>query len=141
MASHSQELQVKPFETSSTLKVLILALIGLGLISFGLGLFMDEERVWTSYLVSFFYFSCLGLGGLFFAAIQHITKAGWSSSIRRYAEAMTAFIPYIFVGGMIHYIFLTTRQLLLCLAQHHIHICNNAPTRAELVQTLLPQVP
>lgn len=101
MASHSNELQVKPFDTSSLLKVLILSLIGVGLLSFGLGLFLDEGRVWTSYLVSFFYFSCLGLGGLFFAAIQHITKAGWSSSIRRYAEAMTAFIPFILVGGLI----------------------------------------
>lgn len=101
MASHSQELQVKPFETSNKLKVLMLAFMGVGLIAFALGLMKDEERVWTSYLVSFFYFSCLGLGGLFFAAIQHITKAGWSSSIRRYSEAMTAFIPYILVGGLI----------------------------------------
>lgn len=101
MASHSHELQIRPFETSSTLKVLILGLIGVGLIAFGLGLFLSEERVWTSYLVSFFYFSCLGLGGLFFAAIQHITKAGWSTSIRRYAEAMTAFIPFILVGSLI----------------------------------------
>jgi hypothetical protein len=101
MASHSHDLQVKPFDTSSTLKVLILALIGIGLISFGLGLFLDEGRTWTSYLVSFFYFSCLGLGGLFFSAIQHLTKAGWSTSIRRYAEAMTSFIPFILVGGLI----------------------------------------
>lgn len=101
MASHSQDLQVKPFDPSSTLKILILGLIGIGLITFGLGLFLNEERTWTSYLVSFFYFSCLGLGGLFFAAIQHITKAGWSTSVRRYAEAMTSFIPFIFIGGLI----------------------------------------
>jgi hypothetical protein len=102
MASHSHhELQVKPFETSSVLKVSILGLIAVGLIAFGLGLFLDKERAWTSYLVSFFYFSCLGLGGLFFAAIQHLTKAGWSTSIRRYAEAMTSFIPFILVGGLV----------------------------------------
>lgn len=102
MASHSpQELQVKPFETPSVLKVVILVLMAIGIFTFGIGLLKSEERTWTSYLVSFFYFSCLGLGGLFFAAIQHITKAGWSSSVRRYAESMTSFIPFILVGGLI----------------------------------------
>ncbi len=95
------ELEVKPFQTSPRLKILIIALMGIGLLTFALGLFLNQERAWTSYLVSFFYFSCLGLGGLFFASIQHITKAGWSTSIRRYAEAMTSFVPFIVIGGII----------------------------------------
>ncbi|MCK6598573.1 MAG: molybdopterin oxidoreductase, partial [Bdellovibrionaceae bacterium] len=102
MANHGHHhLEVKAFTTPSTLKVLIIALIGVGLLSFGLGQYLNSERAWTSYLVSFFYFSCLGLGGLFFSAIQHITKAGWSSSVRRYAEAMTSFIPFILIGGLV----------------------------------------
>lgn len=102
MASHSHhDLEVKPFQTPAMLKVLTIALIGIGLLTFALGLFLDKERAWTSYLVSFFFFSCLGLGGLFFAAIHNITKAGWSTSVRRYAEAMTSFIPFILLGGLV----------------------------------------
>lgn len=102
MASHSHnELEVKTFQTPAQLRVLIIALIGIGLLTFALGLFLNKERTWTSYLVSFFYFSCLGLGGLFFAAIQHIAKAGWSTTVRRYAEAMSSFIPFILLGGIV----------------------------------------
>lgn len=99
--THSNDLQVKNFQLNSTFKAVIIALIGIGVITFGAGFFISKERIWTSYLVAFFYFSCLGLGGLFFSAIQHITKAGWSSSVRRYAESMTSFIPFILVGGLI----------------------------------------
>ncbi|MCB0370882.1 MAG: molybdopterin oxidoreductase [Bdellovibrionales bacterium] len=102
MASHGHnDLEVKPFQTSAGLRVLIIALIGIGLLTFAAGLFLNKERAWTSYLVSFFYFSCLGLGGLFFTAIQHLTKAGWSSTVRRYSEAMTSFIPFILIGGIV----------------------------------------
>lgn len=100
MAQH-QELLVKKFAPSQGLKTLAYGLVALGVLTFIVGLMKNPERMWTSYLTAFFYFTCLALGGLFFAAINNIAKAGWSVSIRRYSEAMTAFIPFILVGGLV----------------------------------------
>lgn len=98
---HSQGLHVGKFEASQRLKTTAFAFIGIGLLGLVIGLLKDQDRLWTSYLVAFFYVSCLGLGGLFFVAINHIANAGWSTSIRRLAEGMASFIPVIIVGSLI----------------------------------------
>lgn len=100
-ANHKHEIEVRKFELSKNLQLLIYGFLGIGIATIILALITkQQERLWTSYLVSFFYFSCLALGGLFFAAINHLTKAGWSVSVRRLSEAMTAFMPVILVGGL-----------------------------------------
>lgn len=73
-----------------------------GFLTFVVGLVaVDRERIWHSYLTSFFYFVSLGLGGLFFTALQHVTKAGWSVNIRRIAEAMARFVPWGLAGALL----------------------------------------
>ena len=102
MADHNHhDLHVSKFEAPAKLKTLSFALIAIGLLTFVIGLMKNPDRLWTSYLVSFFFISCLGLSGLFWVAINRAAKAGWSVSIRRFAEATTAFIPWIFVGGLV----------------------------------------
>ena len=102
MAGHNhQDLHVSKFEAPVKLKTLSFALVAIGLLTFVIGLMKNPDRLWTSYLVSFFFFSCLGLSGLFWVAINNVAKAGWSVSIRRFAEATTSFIPWIFVGGLV----------------------------------------
>ena len=100
-ANHHHELKVEKFQTPGNIKTLIAVLGVIGLLTFIISFIKTPERLWPAYLTAFFFFSCLGLGGLFFTAIHHVTKAGWSTSIRRYSEAMTAFIPFIFVGGIV----------------------------------------
>lgn len=100
-SNHAPELKVEKFVTSANLKTATWALMGIGLITFIIGFIRAPERLWPAYLTAFFYFACLGLGGLFFTSIQHIAKAGWSASIRRYSEAMTSFIPFILAGGLV----------------------------------------
>lgn len=100
-AHHSHELVVKKFEAPQALRTWSYAFILFGVITFAFGLMKNQERLWTSYLVAFFFFSCLALGGLFFVAINYAANAGWSSSIRRYAEALTSFLPVTLVGGVI----------------------------------------
>jgi hypothetical protein len=53
----------------------------------------DPTRTWMAYLVALFYFTSLALGGLFFTAIHHVTKAGWSVNIRRLTESFSVFLP------------------------------------------------
>ncbi len=73
----------------------------LGLVLFAAALSTDKARAWHSFLVSFFFFTNLGLGGLFFAAIQHTSKAGWSVNVRRFAESMTSFLPFAAIGALV----------------------------------------
>ncbi len=88
-----EKVDVNKFEVPNKFKSIYAACIFIGLITFLVGLFSAQERIWHSYLLSFFYFLCLALGGLFFTSLQHVANAGWSVNIRRYAEALTAFLP------------------------------------------------
>nr|BFD59298.1 membrane protein [Bdellovibrio sp. CKG001] len=102
MGEHNHvNLHVSKFEAPAKLKTLSFALIAIGILTFVIGLMKNQDRLWTSYLVAFFYFSCMAVSGLFWIAINNVAKAGWSVSIRRYAEATTSFIPAILVGGLI----------------------------------------
>lgn len=99
--NHSANLYIGKFEPSQRLKTLAFAFVAIGLIGFLVGLLKNQERLWTSYLVAFFFATCMGLGGLFWASVQNLSKAGWSVSIRRLSEGMSSFIPMILVGGLV----------------------------------------
>jgi hypothetical protein len=85
----------------SYFKWLSLVLVVIGVATFAIGVGSHPNRVWPAYLTSFFYFTTLAVGGLFFAAIQHATNAGWSVTTRRFVEAFASFIPVAFVFGLI----------------------------------------
>ena len=89
------------YTPSTRVKTIYSVAMFLGLILFALALVRDADRAWHSYLTAFFFFTCLGLGGLFFTAIQHAANAGWSVNIRRISEAMTAFIPIAAIGAVV----------------------------------------
>lgn len=90
-----------PLVVNPLIKTICAVLIFLGAVSFVALLFLNKDRAWHAYLTGYFYFTSLALGGLFFAAVQHMTKAGWSVNIRRLTESMAAFLPLAFVGGLI----------------------------------------
>ncbi len=106
------------FVPSAAIKTLYSVGILFGVLAFGAGLMRDPQRIWFSFLVSFFYFFCLGLGGLFFASLQHLTNAGWSVNIRRISESLAAFLPVgaiaavVLIFGSKHiYIWLDAKEL------------------------------
>ncbi len=43
-----------------------------------------------AYLVAFTFYFSIALGALFFVMLHHITRAGWSVTLRRLAEALSA---------------------------------------------------
>ncbi len=47
-----------------------------------------KQRFWASYLVAFSFVLTISLGNLFFVILQHLTRAGWSVTIRRPAEVL-----------------------------------------------------
>ena len=77
--NHHSELKLEKFEAPQGLKTAAYVCIVLGLIGLIMGFINNPERVWASYLVSFFYFACLSLGAMFFIAFNSVTNAGWSS--------------------------------------------------------------
>jgi hypothetical protein len=89
------------FVAGKGLRTLYSVAIFIGLVLFALGLYRDQSRTWHGFLTSYMYWTNLALGGLFFAAIQHIAKAGWSVNIRRIAESFTAFLPVAAVGAVV----------------------------------------
>lgn len=90
-----------PMVVSSRTKTIYAVMMFLGVVGFAVTLMTDPVRAWYAYLTAFFYFVSLALGGLFFTAIQHVTKAGWSVNIRRFAESLSAFLPIGAVAGLI----------------------------------------
>lgn len=92
------------YVVSARMKTVYSVLMFLGAAGLVVGLMQNQERMWLAYLVAFFYFMSIALGGLFFAAIQHVTKAGWSVNIRRLSESLTAFLPFGAFAAAIFYI-------------------------------------
>jgi hypothetical protein len=81
------------YVVSNRMKTVAAALSFVGLIGFIFALKSNTERAWHAYLIALFYFMSLSLGGLFFSALQHVVKAGWSVNVRRFCESFTAFLP------------------------------------------------
>ncbi len=48
-----------------------------------------------AYLVSYLFYLSISLGALFFVALQHATRAGWSVSVRRVNEILAANMPLL----------------------------------------------
>lgn len=96
-----KNLHLSKFVASTKLKTISFAFVAIGVIGVIIGLLKNQERLWTSYLVAFFFVSCLALGGLFWVAIQNLSKAGWSTSIRRISEGMASFLPVMVVASLI----------------------------------------
>lgn len=71
---------------------------------FAFALFSNPERAWPNYLINFFFFMGLAAFGSFFVALQHITNAFWSVTVRRIAEGLMSFIPIALVLAVILYL-------------------------------------
>lgn len=98
------------FTVSPQAKTLFYALIFIGVIAFAVTLMKNPDRAWHAYLTAYFFFFTIAIGGLFFTAIQHVTKAGWSVNVRRFCESFTAYLP---VAGV--------TSIGLIVAGHHLY--------------------
>lgn len=72
-------------------KALIVGVIGI-LLSL-LGAFVDRAQFFQAYLTAFTFLTTVGLGGLFFVLIHHITGAHWGTVMRRVAENLASTLP------------------------------------------------
>lgn len=73
---------------------MIAGVVGLLVAGIAAAIGNDWQRFLFSYLHNFIMVLGVALGALFFVLIQHITRAGWSVVVRRFAELLTMlFIP------------------------------------------------
>jgi hypothetical protein len=87
----------KSFSVSGKMRILFLALVAVGVVTFLMALQSDPKRAWANFLLEYFFWLCIGLSGVFFAALQHITGSFWSAPIRRISEVFIAYLPIAFV--------------------------------------------
>ena len=96
------------FQINNKAKKVVFSLIGVGLlltivgIAMGIGDHHFKTRLLTNGLINGFFFFALGLGALFFLALQYATETGWYASVKRVIEAVAGFLPYgMFFFGLI----------------------------------------
>ncbi len=65
----------------------------IGFVLVGMGWSLDPHRFPFSWLFAFVTFLTVGLGAIFFVAIQFLTVAHWSVTVRRTAEFFAAGVP------------------------------------------------
>jgi hypothetical protein len=81
-------------ETKSTeIKALIFAIAGL-LIS-AVGYFINSQQFFYSYLTAWLFWVSIGIGGLFFVLLFHLTGTVWGVVIRRILETLMITLPWM----------------------------------------------
>jgi len=94
MAHHEHEVRApKAFEVPAKFRTACIAMAIIGLVGFGVGLFVDKYAAWNGYLIGFWFTLSLGLAGAFLNATQFLAIASWSVPVRRIAEAMGQYVP------------------------------------------------
>ncbi len=86
----------KSFSWTSKLRNFWIFLVGVGILSFVAALKINPERAWANFLLGYFFWLCISLSGVFFAALQHLTGSYWSVTVRRISESFMAYLPYAF---------------------------------------------
>ena len=88
------------FKVTNKSKTLTNILLGVGVLFTAIGIFSHVgdhnlvQRIMANGLINGFYFFAIGLGALFFLALQYATETGWYASIKRVIEAVAGFLPY-----------------------------------------------
>lgn len=103
-------LTIPSYRMSFKAKATYFALLAVGILCLHLTFTEDSIKGWFSYLIGSVFFLGFGLCGLFFTAIQHISSAKWSVSLRRVMEAMALSLPIAGLLGVgiyfgIHHIY------------------------------------
>jgi hypothetical protein len=54
-------------------------------------------RVWANFVMNSYYFMLFSVGALFFIAVNYAANSGWSTLLKRVAEAVSGYLPVAFI--------------------------------------------
>ncbi len=106
------------FKITKKANLLTMFLIVFGVVFTGIGIVCEMnhdhghhlgQRVSGNLLIDSFFFFAIGLGALFFLALQYATETGWYASVKRVIEAVAGFLP-VGVGLLIIALLVITLQ-------------------------------
>ena len=92
-------------EIPKSVTTTLLALFGVGVVIFIIGLFVAPDRVWRAFHANWLFFTGLTSAGVTFVAVQRITTARWSRAVIRFMEGYVAFLPVAFLFYLVTIIF------------------------------------
>ncbi len=87
------------FKVANKAKMTTMILMIVGALAMVIGILMNigehhfSTRFLTNTLVNSFFFFSIGLGALFFLALQYATETGWYATVKRVIEAVAGFLP------------------------------------------------
>lgn len=101
------------FTLSNRARSISFGLIILGVLATVVGIMGDHtdhhQRTWANLLVNSFFFFGIGLGALFFFALQNATETAWSVMVKRVFEAIFSYLKWgwiplviVFAAGSMH---------------------------------------
>lgn len=122
------------FKVTKNANILTIALMVVGLLFTGIGIAVEAghdhghhlgTRLAGNLLIDSFFFFGIGLGSLFFLALQYATETGWYATVKRVIEAVAGYLP---VG----IILMTVTLLYITLADGaHLYLWMDAKKVAE----------
>jgi hypothetical protein len=85
------------FTIPAKTKTWSMALMGVGVVTAIAGWMFDKtdhhQYWWANMLICGFFFLALGLGAIFFYAVQYAAEVAWSAQLKRLFEAMFSYLP------------------------------------------------
>ncbi len=107
------------FSFSKRARTLSMILIALGVVMAAYGIVVEDhsehhQRTWASLLVNGFFFFGIGLGALFFYALQNATETAWSVLVKRVYEGIFSYLP---IGAVVILVVLIVGSI----GGHHIY--------------------
>ena len=122
------------FKVTKNANILTIVLMVVGLLFTGIGIAVEAghdhghhlgTRLAGNLLIDSFFFFGIGLGSLFFLALQYATETGWYATVKRVIEAVAGYLP---VG----IILMTVTLLYITLADGaHLYLWMDAKKVAE----------
>jgi hypothetical protein len=83
--------------------MMVFGMMGVGIITFVLGMIMNAQRTWHAFLVNHTLFLGLSFAAMFYLVVHYLAFAGWNVAVRRVTESIAS---YLFVGAGMHVFFL-----------------------------------
>lgn len=88
------------FKIANKAKTFTMALIVIGVLFTAIGIALNmgdhnfKQRIIANGLIDSYFFFSIGLGALFFLALQYATETAWYVAVKRVIEAVAGFLPY-----------------------------------------------